>query len=133
MRSEDTETNHGPTKSLKDILFDGQTYSDSLKYLYLIVRSITRKQLQLKSLMKDVGANCIYDISETWLDTKIDSGFINPQKTNCLDFRNDKVSSKGGGVLLIVPRKFNLKPRVDLALKSALFDTLWVDLTGPKI
>ena len=77
--------------------------------------------------MNDVGANCIYGLSETWLDTKIDPNLINLNKTNCLLFRNDRVSSKWGGVLLIVPRKLNPKLLVYLAFKSTLFDTLWVE------
>ena len=133
LRSGDIETNPGPIKSIKDIFLDCETYSDNLKFLHLNVRSITRKQLQLKSLMNDVGANCIYGLSETWLDTKIDTDLVNPDKKNCLVFRNDLVSSKGGGVLLIVPRKLNPKLRLDLAFKSTLFDTLWVEITCPKI
>ena len=69
----------------------------------------------------DVGANCIYGLSETWLDTKIDTDLVNPKKTHCLVFRNDKVSSKGGGVLLIVPRKLNPKLSVDLAFENFFF------------
>ena len=108
LRSGDIETNRGPIKSIKDIFLDCETYSDNLKFLHLNVRSITRKQLQLKSLMNDVGANCIYGLSETWLDTKIDNNLVNPDKKNCLVFRNDRVSSKGGGEL-IVSRKLNPK------------------------
>ena len=81
--------------------------------------------------MNDIGANCIYGLSETWLDAKIDTDFINPD--NSFVFRNDRVSSKGGGVLLIVPRKFNPNLRVELAFKSTLFYTLWVKITCPKI
>ena len=43
------------------------------------------------------------------------------------------MSSKGGGVLLIVPRKLNPKLHVDLTFKSTLFDTLWVEITCPEI
>ena len=43
------------------------------------------------------------------------------------------MSSKGGSVLLIVPRKRNPKLRVDLAFKSTLFDTLWVERICRKI
>ena len=71
--------------------------------------------------MNDVGANCIYGLSETWLDTKIDTELVNPNKTNCLVFRNDRVSSTWGGVLLIAPRKLYQKLRVDLAFKIVLF------------
>ena len=35
--------------------------------------------------------------------------------------------------MLIVPRKLNPKLSVDLAFKSTLFDTLWVEITCPKI
>ena len=83
--------------------------------------------------MNDVGDNCIYGLSETRLDTMIDTDFVNPNKTNCLGFCNDRVSSKGGGVLLIALRKLNPKLRVDLAFKSTLFDSLWVKITCPKI
>ena len=65
LRSGDIETNPGPIKSMKDIFLDCQTYSDNLKFLHLNVRlrSIT-KQLQFKkNLMNDVGANCIYGLS----------------------------------------------------------------------
>ena len=120
LRSGDIETNPGPIKSMKDIFLDCETYSDNLKFLQLNVRSIKRKQLQLKSLINDVGANCIYGLSETWLDTKIDTDLVNPNKRNCLVFRNDRVSSRGGGVLLIVPRKLKPKLRVDLAFKKVL-------------
>ena len=79
-------TNPGPIKSIKDIFLDCETYSDNLKFLHLNVRSITRKQLQLKSLLNDVGANCIYGLSETWLDTKIDTDLVNPDKKTVLYF-----------------------------------------------
>ena len=48
--------------------------------------------------MNDAGANCIYGLSETWLDTKIEPDLINPNKKNCIDFGSDWVSSKEGGV-----------------------------------
>ena len=83
--------------------------------------------------MDNVGANCIYGLSETWLDTKIDPDLVNPAKANSLVFRNDPVSSKGGGVLLIVPRNLKPKLRVDISFKCTLFDTLWVEITCPKI
>ena len=35
--------------------------------------------------------------------------------------------------MLIVLRKLNLMLRFDLAFKSTLFDTLWVEITCPKI
>ena len=35
--------------------------------------------------------------------------------------------------MLIVPRKLSLKLCVDIAFKSTLFDTLWVEITCPKI
>ena len=139
LRSGDIETNPAPIKSLKEIFLDCQTYSDNLKFLHLNVRSITRKKLQSKSLLNDIGANCIYGLSESRLDTKIDNDLINPNKTNCLVFRNDRVSSTsstggggggGGGVMLIVPRKPNLKLHVELAFKRTLFYTLWwVEIT----
>ena len=81
LRSGDIETN-----PIKDIFLDCETYSDNLKFLHLNVRSLTRKQLQLKSLMNDVGANCIYGLSETWLDTKVDTDLVNPDKKNGLFF-----------------------------------------------
>ena len=133
MRSGDIETNPGQIKLMKNIFLECETCSDNLKSLHLNVRSIIRKQLQLKSLMIDAGDNCCYGLSEKRLNTKIDTDFVNPNKTNCLVFRNDRVSSKGGGVLLIAPRKLNPKLRVDLALKSTLFDSLWVEINCPKI
>ena len=129
LRSGNIETNPGAFKSIKDIFLDCETFSDKLKFLHSKVRSITRKQLQLKNLMNDVGANCIYGLSETWLDTNIYTDLINLNKTNCID----RVSSKRGGVLSIAPRKLNPKLRVDLAFKSTLFDFLWVEITCPKI
>ena len=36
--------------------------------------------------MNNAGANCIYGLSGTWLDTKVDPDLINPNKTNCLAF-----------------------------------------------
>ena len=133
LKSGDIETNPGATKSMKDIFLDCETYSDNIKFLHLDVRSMTRKKLQLKNLMNDVGGNCICGLSETWLDTKIDTDLVNPNKTGCLVFRNDRVSSRGGGVLLIVLRKLNPMLRFDLAFKSTLFYTLWVETTCPKI
>ena len=81
--------------------------------------------------MSDVNANCIYGLSERWLDTNMDTDLMSPKK-NCLVFRCDQVSSKGGGVLLIAPRKFNPKLRVNLALKSTLFDNQWIKITCPN-
>ena len=120
MISGDIETSPRRIDLMKDIFLDCQIYSDNLKLLHLNVRSITRKQLQLKGLMNYVGANCIYGLSEKWLDTKIDTDLINPNKINCLVFCNDRVSSKAGGVLLIAPWKLNQKLQVDLAFKSTV-------------
>ena len=83
--------------------------------------------------MNGSGANCIYGLSETWLDTKVDTDLVNPNKRNCLVFRNHRVSSTGGGVLLIVPRKLKPKLCIDLAFKRTFFDTPWVEISCPKI
>ena len=76
--------------------------------------------------MIDVGASCIYGLCETWLDTKIDTDLVNPTEANCLVFCKNRVSSKGGGVLLIVPRKLNPKLRVNLTFKSTHLVLCWL-------
>ena len=45
-----------------------------------------QEKTTIKSLSNDVGANFIYDLSETWLDKKIDSYLINPNKKIVLFF-----------------------------------------------
>ena len=38
-----------------------------LKIVHANSQSIQKKHLQLKSLLNDIGPNCIYGLTETWL------------------------------------------------------------------
>ena len=44
-------------------------------FLHLNVRSIKRRQLQIKNLMSVLGAHCNYGLSETWLELRVDLAF----------------------------------------------------------
>ena len=49
-----------------------------LKIVHANCQSIQKKHLQLKSLLNNIGQNCIYGLTETWLTSTDNNSFYNP-------------------------------------------------------
>ena len=123
----DVERNPGPLETLNSIHTKCKKWPMQLKIVHANCQSIQKKQLQLKSLLNDIGPNCIYGLTETWL-TSIDSNsFYNPNPYQFDIHRCDRQDKKGGGLLLLVPKFCNSKIRKDLNNMSKIFESLRVE------
>ena len=72
--SGDIELNPDPYKKYSDIFHKCmRDYPKNLKIVHLNCRSLNTKSIDLKHLVNDIGLNCIYGFTETWLNT-----FSNP-------------------------------------------------------
>ena len=49
-----------------------------LKIVHANCQSNQKKLLQSKSLLNDIGPNCIYGLTETWLTSTNNNSFYNP-------------------------------------------------------
>ena len=76
-----------------------------IKMYHLNVQSILSKKEQLRTLVHDLGPNCIFCFTETWLCEFDDINVFNPEKERYCCFRSDRISpagtktKKGGGVM----------------------------------
>ena len=89
-----------------------------LKIVHASCQSIQKKHLQLKSLLNDIGPNCIFGLTETWLTSTDSNSIYNPNPSQFDIHRCDRQDKKGGGLLLLVPKFCNSKIRKDLNNKS---------------
>ena len=88
-------------KKLK--LFDSR-----IKILHQNARSLAGQHLLLKELIQDIGYNCIYAFSETWLSQNHPEEFWHVDKQNFDCFRKDRIQTtiaKGGGFIMYMSRK----------------------------
>ena len=69
-------------------------------------QSIQKKHLQLKSLLNDIGSNCIYVLKETWLNITDSNGFYKPNANQFDIYRCDREDKKGGRLLLLLITRF---------------------------
>ena len=109
-----------------------ENYNNNLKVLHLNCRSLARKRSDLKQLIKTFNDNTIFGFSETWFnDTNDDKLWAIDNDKHKL-FRCDRTYEsskklKGGGVMLLVPKKLNPKVRHDLNNMHKKYDSIWIE------
>ena len=85
------------------------------KNYHLNVQSILSKKEQLRTLVHDLGPNCIFCFTETWLCEFDDKNVFNLDKERYCCFRTDRISpavtktKKDGGVMTLAPKVFSQK------------------------
>ena len=92
----------------------------NIKVLHLNCRSLARKRSDLKQLIKYFNDNTIFGFSETWFNDTNDDKLYYCWTIILLEhklFRCDRTYEsskklKGGGVMLLVPKKLNPKVRL---------------------
>ena len=116
-------------KKLK--LFDSR-----IKILHQNERSSAGQHLLLKKLIQDIGYNCIYALSETWLSQNHPEEFWHVDKQNFDCFRKDRIQTaktKGGGIIIYIPKRLEPRLRDDLkCFPDTNFESLWVELSIQK-
>ena len=131
----DIERNPGLLETLNSIHTKCKKWPMQLKIVQANCQSIQKKHLQLKSLPNDIGPNCIYVLTETWLTSTDSNSFYNPNPYQFDIHRCDRQDKKGGGLLLLVPKFCNSKIGIDLNNMFKIFESLRVEckLSSHKI
>ena len=136
--SGDVEKNPGPVVTYNDLYKRASCYQNNLKLFHCNAQSIAGQYSLVKYLINDLGNNTVFGFSETWLSSKHPSSFW---KINCNSFesyRKDRcknnVKSKGGGVMLFVPKQFPSKVRQDLVTHShEVFEDFGLNSSFPTV
>ena len=100
---------------------------DSIPCLQTNIRSILNKFNELQLLVSQYNPYII-GITETWLDSSIKDSEIRLDNYNI--FRNDRVGSRGGGVLFYVHRSLACLPCQKLETVN-LHESLWCVISLP--
>ena len=129
----DVERTPGPPLTYENFLSKNKKLKDPLCFLQLNCRSLVNKREQLKKILKECSNNTVFAFTETWLTNEDDINLWCLDKNYYSCFRCDRISekSKGGGVMLLIPKIFNLKNRNDFSKMSKDFKTLRVEITLP--
>ena len=103
--------------------------------LYQNARSLAGQHLLLKERIQDIGYNCIYAFSKTWLSQNHPEEFwhVDKQKFDC--FRKDRIQTKtkGGGIIMYIPKLLKPCLRDDLnCFPDTNFESFWVELSIQK-
>ena len=108
-------------------------YPKNLKILHLNCRSLKTKSIELKHLVNDIGLNCIYGFTETWLNTFSNPTLFEIQKTDLTCLRNDRCEGKkGGALMLLIPKTLNAKLRTDFEDMNENCESMCVQFTHLK-
>ena len=102
-----------------------------LKFFHVNCQSLLHKKAQIASIINDLGENCIYGLTETWLRNCDNETFWELKndlfKTFLLDRKLTK-KMRGGGAMIIVPKNLNPKLRKDLVHTNEHdFESLWIE------
>lgn len=79
-----------------------------LKCILFNAQSIVNKLPELQYVMYNSSYECIF-VTETWLHSDVCDGVIDPRGWYCV-FRKDRVGVRGGGVCMLVRKKFKVIP-----------------------
>ena len=77
----DIELNPGPVLPYRSLYESAQKLHDNLKVININCRSLV-KYFFLQNLVNDIGTNCIYGLTETWLTENDLSGHYLPHNSN---------------------------------------------------
>ena len=129
--SGDIEVNPGPQIIFKALTNTFHNKSKRLKFFHVNAQSLVRKRLVLEDIVRDLGTNTIFGISETWLKETDDLKLWKINPNNFKTFRADRdtpTKECGGGVMLIIPSSLNPKVRNDLNyMNKKHFECLWIE------
>jgi exonuclease III len=131
----DIHPNPGPLQEIltyEEFSTKMKTFDSNYKILNLNARSLSLSKLnEYERLVSDMGKNCILAITETWFE---DLNDLKPWQPADYDIfssnRNLEAArqTKGGGVMLMVPKSLHAKRRNDLcSLSDSHFESLWVE------
>ena len=89
----DIELNPGPQMCYENFFKISEKYKNNLRFVHLNFQDVSKKHMQLKSFINDMGKNADIGISESWLtpNDKMSSWNVAP-KTHKL-FRCDRSSA----------------------------------------
>lgn len=73
-------------------------------------QSVASKLLELQYIMYNTDIDCIF-VTESWLHEGISDGIIDPRGLYAV-IRKDRVGVRGGGVCVLVRRKYHVLPMV---------------------
>ena len=109
-----------------------EKYNNNLKVLHFNCRILARKRSDLKQLIKIFNDNTIFGFSEWWFNDANDDKLwaIDNDKHKLFrcdrTYESSKKKLKGGGVILLVPKKLNPKVRHDLNNMHKKYDSIWI-------
>ena len=121
------ETNPVPVLTYNESIKMTLRRESELSIYHLNIQSILSKKELLRTLMHDLGPNCIFCFKETWLCEFDDKNVFNLDKERYCFFRTGRISTvgtktkKGGGVMMLVPKVFSPKIRNDLNVFTGKF------------
>ena len=133
LTSGDIEINPGPIVPYEPMMKELKLFDSRIKILHQNARSLAGQHLLLKELIEDIGYNCIFAFSETWLSQNHPEEFwlVDKQSFDC--FREDRIQTtktKGGGIIMYIPKLLKLRLGDDLnCFPDANFESLWFDLS----
>ena len=93
--------------------------------------------IQLQQLVNYMGENTVIGFCETWLTENNEKKLWEFSPKIFKTFRTDRnktcsIKTKGGGVMILVPKHLNPKERPDLnQIDPAYFESLWVECNLP--
>ena len=101
------------------------------KFFYAHCQSIVQKNEQIQIILNGLRDNTVYGLSKTWLKESNDQKLWELNKDRFKTFRSDRkpgIKTKGGGVMLLIPKTLNPKSRNDLnCMNKNQFESLWVE------
>ena len=129
--SGDIEMNPGPTVYFEKLSQKFLKAPKNTKFFHINCQSIAQKKEQIKLILNELGDNTICGLSETWLKESTDQKLWELNKEHFKTFRFDRRlgnKTKGGGVILIIPKTLNPKSRNDLnCMNKNQLESLWFE------
>ena len=135
--SGDIETNPGPQLEYTNAKKLSERHANKIKFFHINVEDATYKHIQLQQLVNDMGENTVIGFCETWLTENNEKKLWEFSPKIFKTFRTDRnktcsIKTKGGGVMILVPKHLNPKERPDLnQIDPAYFESLWVECNLP--
>ena len=102
LKSGDIEINPGPILPYALMMKELELFDSRIKILHQNARSLAGQHLLLKELIQDIGHNCIYAFSETWLSQNHPQEFWQVDKQNFDCFRKDRIQQQKQKVVVLI-------------------------------
>ena len=136
LKSGDIEINPGPVLPYALMMKKSKLFDSRIRIVHQNARGLEAQHLLLKELIQDIGYNCIYAFSETWLSQNHPEEFwhVDKQKFDCFrKYRIQTTKTKGGGIIMYIPKILKPCLRDDLnCFPDTNFESLWVKLSIQK-